>query len=556
MQIKNIYVSNFKSFKELNFNFSKINIVLGPNNSGKSNIFKLLLLLKQTLTSSLISPLILNGSILNLGSYKDISYKFNSKTICIKFIISDLQKYAYIVEEGEEYFESDDEFSDSDFEISYEFEIDFDLNRIEFTSYNIKNLKTNERILEFEKNKCLNLNSISIEDYNIRCKKIFELIIRELEYFKKYQFKTEKNLFKRISKIAKTLKIKLEYPYIDSLIDYFIQSLSEFKQDAIEVSLKSNIPEIIINLDFYDDPIYYLKEFSKHLSSKDVYLNLDKFLLIEQNSSVKHHISSLKNFLNELNELEKKYDNISNFFQNFNNSITSFFYELYYIGPLRSFPQRYYPVLGEVARDVGFKGEFLPQILKETREKEKQDKLFNKINKWLKKFEMASHTDIKKYDEIKEFISIMFNEYFSGVRVNITDMGMGTSQVLPVIIEGFIIDENSTFLVEQPEIHLHPKAQAVLGDLFIEIANENKTLIIETHSEHLIQRIQRRVAEGIISSNDIAFYFVTMGEEGSILKKLSLDEDGYIINIPDGFFAEDFNETYEHLKAVIKKKKI
>jgi len=86
--IKNINISNFKSFQNLNFDFKKVNIILGPNNSGKSNILRLLLLLKQSFTSSLESTLILNGNLINLGSFKDITYKSNMREIIVKYLLN------------------------------------------------------------------------------------------------------------------------------------------------------------------------------------------------------------------------------------------------------------------------------------------------------------------------------------------------------------------------------------------------------------------------------------------------------------------------------------
>ncbi len=555
MQIKNLSVKNFKSFKELNFNFKKINIILGPNNGGKSNLFRLLLLLKQTVTSNLKAPLVLNGYTINLGAYKDISYRYNSKKLSFKFIISKLMKYIYYPEDDNDFFEDVEEIA-TDFELSYELDIDFDLNKIKFVSYRIKNLKSSKIILDFKIDEYLKLEGMPITEYNSRFNKILNLIIRELEYFKNYKFKTQKNLYKKILKIAQEIQIKLEYPNLDSLVNHFIKIVSDFKKDVIKINFNGIFPEIDIESDIFYGPIYNISEFSKVLSSGDVYDRLEELFKDVKVSSMKHHISSLKEFLKQLTDIEERFDEIGTRFTNFETNIDNFFENLYYIGPLRNFPQRYYPIIGELASDVGFKGEFTPHILKESSGKEEKDDLLDKIKVWLNKFEMASNIDIKEYKEIQEFISLIFYEFYSGLQVNLTDMGVGTSQVLPIIIEGFLIDEESLLLVEQPEIHLHPKAQATLGDLFIELANENKTLLIETHSEHLFQRIQRRIAEGIISSDDIAFYYVNMGEEGTNFKMLNLDQYGYIQNMPKGFFSEDFEEAYEHIKAVNEKKKM
>ncbi len=265
----------------------------------------------------------------------------------------------------------------------------------------------------------------------------------------------------------------------------------------------------------------------------------------------------VNNLLRRTNAFLKKYDSVfalSKLLITIQQNLKNYFENLFYIGPIRKSPERYYPILGEIAKDVGLRGEFVPQLLKMIKEKIQYKEFNEKINFWLKKFEMVSKVIIGKYAKIPELISIICEEYFSGVQTNLYDMGFGTSQVLPIIIEGFFISKNSVLLIEQPEIHLHPKAQSTLGDLFIEIAAENKILVIETHSEHLIQRIQRRIAEGTISNEDVAFYYIEMSEEGSKIQNLIINEDGYIENIPDGFFDEDYKEAYTHLTTVLEKK--
>jgi len=134
------------------------------------------------------------------------------------------------------------------------------------------------------------------------------------------------------------------------------------------------------------------------------------------------------------------------------------------------------------------------------------------------------------------------------------DVGMGISQVLPVLVSSFG-NKNKTIAIEQPEIHIHPALQAELGDVFIESAlGENKnTFIIETHSEHLILRILRRIRETTrnklpegftkITPEDISIIYVEPSKEGAIINQIRFDKQGKLIdNWPGGFFEESFNE--------------
>jgi predicted ATPase len=115
------------------------------------------------------------------------------------------------------------------------------------------------------------------------------------------------------------------------------------------------------------------------------------------------------------------------------------------------------------------------------------------------------------------------------------------------------ISLNSAILIEQPEIHLHPGAQSILGDLFIDAATEQKgkrTFIIETHSEHILARVRRRIAEKRLSKDQVAIYYFNPTSEGTQIQEVTLNEQGQYESFPDGFFEEDVMEAFEHLKAL------
>ncbi len=144
----------------------------------------------------------------------------------------------------------------------------------------------------------------------------------------------------------------------------------------------------------------------------------------------------------------------------------------------------------------------------------------------------------------------------TGVDVTLQDVGVGISQIAPVLVHT-LGNENALVMIEQPEIHIHPALQAELGDVFIEaaIGPKKNTILLETHSEHLILRILRRIREttrgtlpeGIlpVKPQDIAVLYVESGEEGSIVQELRVNDQGRFINDwPHGFFEERFNEEF------------
>lgn len=123
---------------------------------------------------------------------------------------------------------------------------------------------------------------------------------------------------------------------------------------------------------------------------------------------------------------------------------------------------------------------------------------------------------------------------------NLTDLGFGTSQVLPVLVAVNQLSPGSVFVVAQPETHLHPEAQARLASYFVRLAKERGiTFIVETHSEYLINRLRRLVAEGEIAEEDVSVAHVANSGKEAKMHPVELRADGQIVGAP-----EDFFETY------------
>ena len=223
-----------------------------------------------------------------------------------------------------------------------------------------------------------------------------------------------------------------------------------------------------------------------------------------------------------------------------------------YLGPLRSPPRRVYEVSNQ--RDVGagvtgIHGDLATNVLYH------HPRICLQVNEWFEKdkFDIPYRLEVIELSEASlagEFITIALTDRRTNTRVTLADVGYGINQLLPVIIEGIGSQENSIICVEQPEIHLHPRLQACIADLMIDtIADEpgkRKQWIVETHSELLILRLQRRIREGKIKPEDISVLYVDPNDEsteGSAIIPLRMDENGdFVDEWPDGFFDESFNE--------------
>jgi predicted ATPase len=131
--------------------------------------------------------------------------------------------------------------------------------------------------------------------------------------------------------------------------------------------------------------------------------------------------------------------------------------------------------------------------------------------------------------------------------VSLTDVGFGLSQLLPFIVQS-LAKTDQIITIEQPEVHIHPKLQADLGDLVLESnrSQNNNQFLIETHSEHLILRFQRLIRGKRLKPNEISVLYVARGEQGSTVAQIRFGDDGSFIDTwPGGFFPERIRELMQ-----------
>jgi predicted ATPase len=185
--------------------------------------------------------------------------------------------------------------------------------------------------------------------------------------------------------------------------------------------------------------------------------------------------------------------------------------------------------------------------------------MIDKVSEWLKKLGLVSEFQLKPIDGMKRFYEPRVKVGSEQTDNSLIDVGFGISQVLPVITQLFAVPEHSIVLLEQPELHLHPSAQAGLADLFLEVAEKRHLqLIIESHSEHLLARLQRRIAESenaFASPEHIKMYFCEPGQDGATIQPVEVDRFGQIANWPQNFFGDISGDLEAMSRAGLKRRK-
>ncbi len=237
---------------------------------------------------------------------------------------------------------------------------------------------------------------------------------------------------------------------------------------------------------------------------------------------------------------------------------------IYYLGPLREYPQREYHWAGSSPEDVGQRGErTIDAMLAATIRGEKRSLGYRRHRKsfqgmiahWLNKLGLIREFHLDEIAKGSNLYRARVKTLPSSVPTLLPDVGFGVSQVLPVLVLLYYVPKDSTVLLEQPEIHLHPAVQSGLADLMLNVAKvRNLQILVESHSEHLMRRLQRRVAENSASARDVKLYFVSFNRGRASVSDLLLNEWGEIENWPDKFFGDEMGEIAAISKASLKRR--
>ncbi len=237
------------------------------------------------------------------------------------------------------------------------------------------------------------------------------------------------------------------------------------------------------------------------------------------------------------------------------NDFEKLFAQIHFLGPLREHPRHHYVWEGDHAKDVGQRGEKMISALLSARVRRLS--VDEQIQKWVKRLELIDSYRLDPVQGRKQSYEFHVTEYNGSLEVKLLDVGLGVSQVLPVLVLCYYAPEGSILIIEQPEAHLHPKAQSELADILIDVVkNRNVQIIFESHSEHLLHRLTRRIAEEQLSTNDTELYSCQINDGRSEIERLNVDEYGNIRNWPQNFFGDDMGDLVEKTKAEMNRRKV
>ncbi len=247
-------------------------------------------------------------------------------------------------------------------------------------------------------------------------------------------------------------------------------------------------------------------------------------------------------------------------------------HNIHYLGPLRSPARRHYIANLDARPSLDTTGDFLPYIL---RDKDKdneplvtnmlpgdstttREKLSTSLNSWLYYLRVGDKPpkDIKCEEIAVSTLKGVLVEFdmktVSGKgSFPLADSGFGYSQVLPILVRGLLARPNSLLIVEQPELHLNPALHVRIAEFFVAMAKAGKQIIIETHSEHIVNTVRVLSAEdetGKLSSKS-SIFFVSVEKSKISVRELSIKSDGTVPDWPANFFGEAISLTGRLLRA-------
>ena len=304
-------------------------------------------------------------------------------------------------------------------------------------------------------------------------------------------------------------------------------------KNVIQTSLK--IPGNRFIYDFIEEPYLLRHLVRRNMADKK---NLQK--KVTSKTIPKHQKEILE-------KIEKRLEDIEYGFNFFHNNIIS-------LAPIRSKPKRTYDPIREIPDPEGSE---IPMILMRLSGEEKDWKqLREKLINFGKTSGLFSDVKVKKYGKsIGEPFQLQLQ--VRGFQSNIMDIGYGVSQILPLLVHLFYPKQKSfrrdlfllnsfesRLLLQQPEVHLHPKAQAELASLLIESIKANNSFLIETHSDYMIDRARIEIRKKSISHRDVSLIYLEPIKKGVKAHNISFDEQGNLIKAPKGyrdFFIKESN---------------
>ena len=594
-----IGIENFKAFGKMQrIPLKPITLLYGPNSSGKSSLIQALLLLKQTLEESGDISIVLlpKGNLVDLGVYKEFIHGHDVRK---EFCLSISLKYSWDTMTA---YDNIRPVSDPSIEFAF---FEDKTGEVLLSSIKASDSLHSDQIMEYKNIWRINHLKHAVLDRKAKLKlhgdtpialnkwldslKKSTLVMEYMdmthwlvEYnWNKYtspskghegEIKPLESFPKDIKKLEKDIKKEedqgnREYKKIADDLGHLDPWEKEKKLDKLKIRrarlkqmkrilkrmkaiYKSLMPEGSIN------DVRKIRNFPA--SSRLISLSNCFPKKVELSGDEEWYFRCIPKFVElgkpktETNEIYESLNPANNYLPSVSSLLQKYLRRIMYIGPLRESPERVYSYSGNIPSSVGKSGKYTPDILK------KKPDLVTKINEWFDKFDI--NYKLRPPEVLKGNIFLLsLDDNKTKCEVNTKDVGFGIGQLLPILVQG-ILSDNKIIFIEQPEIHIHPRLQAELGSFFAEMAgtgsapvdpyhpNEEKygnQFIIETHSEHLVLRLQKLIRKGKLKKEDVAVIYCDKTPDGTVATELRLNDKGEFIDPwPHGFFEESFNETF------------
>ena len=213
----------------------------------------------------------------------------------------------------------------------------------------------------------------------------------------------------------------------------------------------------------------------------------------------------------------------------------------YAFAPIRTSPRRTYDPDGE-SRDP--EGSHTPMMLARLLENGADARFQGETSEFGAESGLYSRVSIRKLGRTgSDPFQIEIKPAKGGKARNLIDVGYGVSQAIPIIADCLSAERNSTLLIQQPEVHLHPRAQAAMGSFFAQLAaSERNRLVVETHSDFLVDRVLMDVRDEKIRAGDVMILYFEQTRTGVVPHPIRVDASGRIVDAPDSyrsFFLEE-----------------
>lgn len=593
-------LDNFKSInREKVLEFRPMTIFTGANSSGKSTILQNILLVTQTLQSPIASrSIVLNGWFKKFGSYSDVvNCRDYSKNIKIGFSLkdkpSDRSEMYYrrrdipgtgnVVQTDCKFIVSADGIDENLHPVLENMQMDMYADSLKFETLVVskKGEPTEEEAkvmvdcakkyptADFSYSISTNLRQrlsyyASRDDYKLLGAGLFHFLPNTVLAYSSYKSRLKSSLSDYLQ------SGRSAYSDLENEDERLIVPL--IKEKALKIA------EDIYKSEKFNDASTFKQKYDLFL--KKFTISRLKTVLSYSTLDGEEKQKYVKGIVEQLDSLDDHYviERMPMYYHPGVEYVRDFFSEhIKYLGPLREEPKSLYPLeTNGSSFDLGLKGENTAAVFENNKSKiisyiepsfydngaegtpvPVKGTLAEAINKWLVYLGVAK--DMSTNDRGKFGHELKIVTEIADLKQDLTHVGVGVSQILPILVLCFLSGNGDSIILEQPELHLHPKVQTRLADFFVSMNALGKQCILETHSEYLINRLRLLVAKATDTkiADETMIYFVEKDKEigYSKYREITINPYGVIAEWPDGFFDEGEDLATQIAKAGMDKKR-